>query len=38
MSECELDLMENPRFVEIAKELEYFVKLDNFDEEKQILD
>jgi hypothetical protein len=34
MSECELDLMEKQQFVEIAKELEYFVKLDNFDEEK----
>jgi hypothetical protein len=38
MSECELDLMEKQRSDETAKELEYFVKLDNSDEEKRILD
>jgi hypothetical protein len=30
--------MEKQQFVEIAKELEYSVKLDNSDEEKRILD
>jgi hypothetical protein len=34
MLECELYSMEMRRFVEIAKVLEYFVKLDNFDEGK----
>jgi hypothetical protein len=37
MLECELGSMKTLLSVEIAKELEYFVKLDNFDEEKQIL-
>jgi hypothetical protein len=34
MLECELYSIKMRRLVEIAKVLEYFVKLDNFDQEK----